>query len=160
MKYAVIDSGGKQYVAREGETFEVDRLTADAGQTVEIDAVLLAADGDHVLVGAPHVAGARVQATVEAEVRGPKIIVFHYTPKKRYRKRSGHRSFLTRLRVDSITVPGGSSTPGSGAARVEPAPESKPRRRAAGPSKRRPAAAKPARPAAKPAAKKPTKPKK
>ena len=139
MKYAVIDSGGKQYVAREGETFEVDRLTAGAGQAVEIEAVLLAADGDHVLVGAPHVAGARVQATVEAEVRGPKIIVFHYTPKKRHRKRSGHRSFLTRLRVDAITVPGGTSSSGGPAARVEPAPEPKPRRRAAGPSKPRPA---------------------
>jgi large subunit ribosomal protein L21 len=160
MKYAVIDSGGKQYVAREGETFEVDRLAAGAGQAVEIEAVLLAADGDHVLVGAPHVQGARVQATVEAEVRGPKILVFHYTPKKRHRKRSGHRSFLTRLRVNSITVPGGSSTPGAGAARVEPASEPKRRRKSAGPSKPKPAAAKPARPAAKPAAKKPAKPKK
>ncbi len=160
MKYAVIESGGKQYVAREGETFEVDRLAARTGQVVDIDAVLLAADGDLVLVGAPHVAGARVQATVEADVRGPKILVFRYTPKKRHRKRMGHRSFLTRLRVDSITVPGGSSPSGGGSARVEATPAPKPRRKAAAPSKPRPAAAKPARPAAKSSAKKPSKPKK
>ncbi|HET7011403.1 MAG TPA: 50S ribosomal protein L21 [Anaerolineales bacterium] len=155
MKYAIIESGGKQYVAREGETLEVDRLPSSSGQAIEFDHVLLAADGDVVVVGAPHVTGASVHATVQSEVRGPKILVFRYTPKKRFRKRMGHRSVMTRLMVDSVTVPGGGKTR---AAEAEETPA---------PAARRPAAAKKARagkakaarpapkPAAKPAAKKP-----
>lgn len=154
MKYAVVESGGKQFVAREGETFEVDRLPAAVGQAVPFDSVLLAADGDVILVGSPHVSGAKVQTTVESQVRGPKILVFRYMPKKRRRKRMGSRSFLTRLHVDAITVPGG-----SGAGRSEPEkPAAAPRRKAA------PAKAKSAPPAhrgaAKPPAKKPAKTKK
>jgi len=159
MKYAVIESGGKQYVAREGETFEVDRLSVAVGQAVRFDAVLLAADGEQILVGAPHVSGAEVQATVQAEVRGPKILVFRYTPKKRHRKRMGHRSFMTRLRVDAVTVPGGRTpTAQAPAAKERPAPA--PRRRATAPAKPKAAPAKAPRGGAKPSAKKPTKTKK
>jgi large subunit ribosomal protein L21 len=153
MKYAVIESGGKQYVAREGETFEVDRLPQAVGQAVRFGDVLLAADGDLVLVGAPHVDGAEVRATVQAEVRGPKVLVFRYTPKKRFRKRMGHRSWLTKLHVDGVTVPGGRS----GSAEAEPPAAEAPKRKAA---KARPSATKERRAAAKPAAKKPTKTKK
>jgi large subunit ribosomal protein L21 len=153
MKYAVIESGGKQYVAREGETVEVDRLPQAVGQAIRFSDVLLAADGDLVLVGAPHVDGAEVRATVQAEVRGPKVLVFRYTPKKRFRKRMGHRSWLTKLHVDAVTVPGGRS----GSAETEPAAAEAPKRKAAKP---RPSATKERRAAAKPAAKKPTKTKK
>lgn len=159
MKYAVIESGGKQYVAREGETVEVDRLSAAVGTALKIDAVLLAADGDQVLVGAPHVSGALVQATVQAEVRGPKVVVFRYAPKKRRRKRMGHRSFLTRLHVDGVTVPGGRSSTGEGAAPGEKAPAATRRKPAPAP-KPRAAAGKPVKPPVKPTAKKPSKPKK
>ncbi|HSB88703.1 MAG TPA: 50S ribosomal protein L21 [Anaerolineales bacterium] len=155
MKYAVIESGGKQYVAREGETFEVDRLPQAVGQAVRFAEVLLAADGDLVLVGAPHVDGAEVRATIQAEVRGPKVLVFRYTPKKRFRKRMGHRSWLTKLHVDAVTVPGGRS----GSAEAEPAAAEAPKRKAKAARPRTPAPKE--RPAAaKPAAKKPTKTKK
>jgi len=154
MKYAVIESGGKQYVAREGETVEVDRLPQAVGQAIRFSDVLLAADGDLVLVGAPHVDGAEVRATIQAEVRGPKVLVFRYTPKKRFRKRMGHRSWLTKLHVDAVTVPGGRS----GSAEAEPAPAEAPKRKA--PAKPRTAAAKKRTAAVKPAAKKPTKTKK
>jgi large subunit ribosomal protein L21 len=153
MKYAVIESGGKQYLAREGEPLEVDRLPAAAGQAVHFDDVLLAADGDVVVVGAPHVSGASVHATVEAEIRGPKILVFRYTPKKRHRKRMGHRSFMTRLRIDSVTVPGGKSRPGEPADEApKPAAAARKSRAARAPMAEK---AKAAKPAPKRAAKKP-----
>jgi large subunit ribosomal protein L21 len=152
MKYAVIESGGKQYFAREGEPLEVDRLPVTAGQAVHFDDVLFAADGDVVAVGTPHVAGAKVAATVEAEIRGPKVLVFRYTPKKRFRKRFGHRSILTRLHVDSVTVPGGRS-----GSEPESAKEPESRKPAAAKKAVAPKAtkAKPTRAAPKPAAKKP-----
>jgi large subunit ribosomal protein L21 len=106
MRYAIVASGGKQYVAREGETLEVDRLGQPAGESVEFSEVLLAADGEQVLVGSPLVAGARVQGTVEGEVRGEKIVVFRYQPKKRRRRRLGHRQTYSRVKIEMIDLPG------------------------------------------------------
>lgn len=158
MRYAIVTSGGKQYIAREGEHLEVDRLDRANGQTVEFSDVLLAADGGQVLVGAPSVAGARVLGTSEGEVRGEKIIVFRYQPKKRRRRKLGHRQTYTRVRIDQIEAPG------LGRVKLEE-PTKKPagkkpagkktagRPRKSKPAPARPAAAKPA--TAKPARRKP-----
>lgn len=102
MKYAIVESGGKQYKAVEGSTIEVDLLAAEAGQQVKLDSVLLLVDGDDVAVGTPTVRGAAVTADVVGMIKGPKITVFHYSPKKRIRKKQGHRAQYTRLLVKSI----------------------------------------------------------
>ncbi len=106
MRYAIVTSGGKQYVAREGEILEVDRLGKPAGEPFEFSEVLLAADGEQVLVGSPMVAGARVQGTIEGEVRGEKVIVFRYQPKKRRRRKLGHRQTYSRVKIEMIDLPG------------------------------------------------------
>jgi large subunit ribosomal protein L21 len=102
MKYAIVESGGKQYKAVEGSTIEVDLLPSEVGQPVNLDAVLLLVDGDQVAVGTPKVSGAKVSTTVVAHVKGPKILVFHYGQKKRIRSKVGHRQQYTRLLVKSI----------------------------------------------------------
>ena len=104
MKYAIIESGGKQYKAVEGSAIEVDLLTVEPGQSVALDAVLLVVDGDKIAVGTPTVKGAKVNATVEGDVKGPKLVVFKYSPKKRIRVKTGHRQQYTRLMINSSTV--------------------------------------------------------
>jgi large subunit ribosomal protein L21 len=104
MKYAIIESGGKQYKAVEGSTIEVDLLSSEAGEQVVLNSVLLLVDDEKVAVGTPAVKGARVETTVENHVKGPKLVVFKYRPKKRIRVKTGHRQLYTRLKVDSIVV--------------------------------------------------------
>jgi large subunit ribosomal protein L21 len=104
MKYAIVENGGKQYRAVEGAIMEVDLLEAEIGQQVDLGSVLLLVDGDQISVGAPVVGGAHVSATVVDHVKGPKIVVFRYRPKKRIRVKTGHRQKYTRLQVNSIEV--------------------------------------------------------
>jgi large subunit ribosomal protein L21 len=100
--FAVIETGGKQYRATPGQTVDVERLPAEVGEQVMLDQVLLIADGDAITVGQPTVKGATVQATVVGQMRRRKVIWFHYVPKKRQRKKRGHRQYFTRLRIDGI----------------------------------------------------------
>lgn len=100
--YAVVESGGRQYKAVEGQAIMVERLPYEAGKEVELDRVLLIADGADVKVGQPLVAGAKVKATVLGEAQGPKIRIFKMRPRKRYRRRQGHRQTYTELRIDEI----------------------------------------------------------
>ncbi len=102
--YAVVRSGARQYRTEVGDTLLVERLPAEVGQQLELSEVLLVADGEQVKVGRPTVRGARVKATVVAQEKGPKIRVFKYRPKERYRRRAGHRQNYTRLQVDEIVV--------------------------------------------------------
>jgi large subunit ribosomal protein L21 len=102
--YAVVRSGARQYRAELGDTILVERLPAEAGQQLELGEVLLVADGERVEIGQPTVGGARVLATVVAQEKGPKIRIFKYRPRKRYRRRAGHRQRYTRLRVDQIVM--------------------------------------------------------
>ena len=100
--YAVIETGGKQYRVEVGQTVEVELLDASVGDQVALERVLLVADGDTTRVGQPTLTGASVAATVVELTRGPKTISFKYTPKKRYRRKTGHRQDYTRLRIDDI----------------------------------------------------------
>jgi large subunit ribosomal protein L21 len=100
--YAILETGGKQYKVRPGDTLEVEKLPAEAGETVELDRVLMLADGEDVSIGAPLVEGAKVVAEVVDQHRGPKIIVFKYKAKVRYRRKTGHRQSLTTLRIKEI----------------------------------------------------------
>ena len=106
MRFAIVESGGKQYRAIEGQTIEVDRLPVEAGKKFDVEHVLLMADGDDVLVGTPLVSDILVKVTVMDHTKGPKIDRFKYRPKKRIRVRGGHRQQYTRLLVDFIGKPG------------------------------------------------------
>ena len=100
--YAVIKAGGHQYKASEGDELVVERLPYEVGAQVELDEIYLLADEDDILVGKPIVDGAQVRATVVEEFRGPKIRIFKFKPKIRYRRRMGHRQTYMRLRIDEI----------------------------------------------------------
>jgi large subunit ribosomal protein L21 len=102
MKYAIVEDGGKQYKAVEGETIEVDRFQAEIGEQVDLDRVLLISDGEKTSIGTPYLKGVKISATVEDQVKGPKIVVFKYKPRERYRVKTGHRQKYTRLRIGAI----------------------------------------------------------
>jgi large subunit ribosomal protein L21 len=104
--YAVLSSGGKQYRVEPGSTLTIEKLTEEAGASVTFDRVLLIADGDDVTVGTPTVSGATISATVLGEELGPKIVVFKFKQKATYRRRTGHRQHLTRVRIDEISADG------------------------------------------------------
>jgi len=106
MKYAIVESGGKQYKAVEGETIEVDRLPMKVGEDIELERVLMMVDGDDISVGMPTVDGIKVNATVVDHVKGPKIIVFKYSPRKRIRVKGGHRQQYTQLMINAIGADG------------------------------------------------------
>ncbi len=117
--YAVIESGGKQYRVELGTELEVDRLEAEAGQTIEFDRVLLVADGEDSAIGQPVVSGATVKADVVRRDRGDKIVVFKYRPKARTRVKHGHRQELTVLRIADIVHGGKSARKQADEARTE-----------------------------------------
>jgi large subunit ribosomal protein L21 len=99
--YAVVEFKGKQYRADVGAVLKVDRFDAEKGATVSLDKVLLVS-GDIVRVGSPYVAGAAVRTTVQDEIKGEKVVVFKYKPKKDYRRTQGHRQRYTLLKVEDI----------------------------------------------------------
>jgi large subunit ribosomal protein L21 len=98
MSYAVIKTGGKQYRVEEGQTLLVERLPDDVGATVTLPTLLLAGDGDPVFEGLSAV----VDAEIVAHERGPKLRVFKFKPKRGYKRRTGHRQELTRIRIAKI----------------------------------------------------------
>jgi large subunit ribosomal protein L21 len=102
MKYAIIESGGKQYKAVEGGTIEVDRLLVDVDKNVDLERVLLLVDDDKVNIGTPTVKGVKISTKVLSHDKGPKVIIFKYRPKKRIRVKTGHRQQYTQLKVESI----------------------------------------------------------
>jgi large subunit ribosomal protein L21 len=112
--YAVVTTGGKQYRVEAGSELIVERLAAEPGASITFDRVLLVGDGDAITVGSPTVDGASVSGTVLAEQLGPKLIIFKFKQKVKYRRTAGHRQHLTRVRIDEISA-GGKRT------RAEPA---------------------------------------
>jgi large subunit ribosomal protein L21 len=102
--YAVIQTGGKQYRVSEGATVRVEKLVADEGSTVELDKVLMVADGDAVQVGTPYLTGGKVTAEVKAHGRGKKVQIVKFRRRKHYLKRQGHRQWYTELKITGITA--------------------------------------------------------
>ena len=102
--YAILETGGKQYKVQPGDVIEVERLDGDVGAQIELGRVLMiAGDGESASrFGAPIVDGAKVVAEVVGQGRGEKITVFKYKPKVRYRRKTGHRQTVTRLRITEI----------------------------------------------------------
>ena len=138
--YAIVETGGKQYRVKPGDTVAVERLTGEPGESLDLGRVLLVAgNGDQARVGSPGVEGAVVRAEVVEHIRGEKIIVFRYKSKVRYRRKTGHRQSLTRLRITDILLDGESSlTPQVEEAPVEAA---EPVEETAPPARRRRASA-------------------
>jgi large subunit ribosomal protein L21 len=102
--YAVVKTGGKQYRVSPGDSIDVEKLPYEVGEQVELDEVLLVANGSGTEIGRPLVEGAKVKATVTRQAKGRKVIIFKIRPSKRYRRRKGHRQHHTRLRIDEIVA--------------------------------------------------------
>ena len=101
---AIIEACGKQYKVAEGDVVFMEKLGAEAEETVTFDKVLAILDGDKATFGAPVVEGASVDASVVKNGKGKKIRIFKYNPKKGYRKRQGHRQPYTKVEIGTITV--------------------------------------------------------
>ena len=102
MQFAVIKTGGKQYLVSPGTKLKIEKLDAGEDGSVVFDEVLLTADGDKVDVGMPHVAGAKVAAKATGEGRSKKVIIFKYRPKARHRRKKGHRQPYTEVEIQKI----------------------------------------------------------
>ena len=100
--YAVIQTGGKQYRVSEGATIKVELLKAEQGASVELDKVLMIANGEDVKVGSPYVEGGKVTATVKAHGRAKKVTIIKFRRRKHHMKRQGHRQWFTELEVTGI----------------------------------------------------------
>jgi len=100
--YAVIESGGKQYRVAPGDVIRVEKLEADAGQSVTLDRVLLVAGDGGIQVGTPTVANTTVTATVKSHGRADKIRVFKKRRRKHFRKTIGHRQHFTEIEITRI----------------------------------------------------------
>ncbi|MFH1404622.1 MAG: 50S ribosomal protein L21 [Patescibacteria group bacterium] len=103
--FAVINTGGKQYLVKEGQELKIELLEAEIGKSIDFDALLIADEkGENVKVGAPHVSGAKVTATVVEHDRDKKVLVVKYKPKVRYRRHVGHRQPFTKIKIEKITA--------------------------------------------------------
>ena len=103
MSFAVIQTGGKQYKVAAGDVLRIEKLEPSTDGKVTFDQVLLTDDGSSTKVGAPYIAGAKVNATVTVpEGRGVKVMVVKYKAKSRYYKKNGHRQPFTEVKIDSI----------------------------------------------------------
>lgn len=101
--YAVIKTGGKQYRVQEGDRLRVEKLPGDVGHAITFDEVLMVG-GDKVAIGKPLVPGAKVTATITAQDRAKKIIVFKFRRRKNYRRKRGHRQPYTELKITGVSA--------------------------------------------------------
>lgn len=102
--YAIIRTGGKQYQVAQGDQLRVEKLTGSVGDTVELDDVLLVGEGEQVKVGQPVIEGAKVTATILAQGKAKKVLVFKKKRRKGYQVKNGHRQHYTALRIDGISA--------------------------------------------------------
>lgn len=102
--YAIVEASGQQFWLQPNRYYDLDRLAAEVGHSVSLDTVLLLNDGSATNLGQPYVAGAKVTLKVMEHRRGPKVIVYKMRPKKKTRRKNGHRQELTRVMVESIAM--------------------------------------------------------
>ncbi len=100
--YAVIATGGKQYRVSEGDTLKVEKLAGEEGSKVELDQVLMVADGDNIQVGTPLLGKGKVTATIKAQGRGKKVEIIKFRRRKHHRKQMGHRQDFTEIEINKI----------------------------------------------------------
>ncbi len=104
--YAIVEASGQQFWLQANRYYDLDRLNAEVDATVTLDNVLLVKDSKGTTLGKPYVKDASVELKVMAHRRGPKVIVYKMRPKKKTRRKNGHRQELTRVMVQSISVAG------------------------------------------------------
>ncbi len=104
--YAIVEASGQQFWLQPNRYYDMDRMAADVDSTITLENVLLVNDGKAANLGQPYVKGATVELKVLAHRRGPKLIVYKMRPKKKTRRKNGHRQELTRVMVQSISVGG------------------------------------------------------
>ena len=102
--YAVIETGGKQYRVEQGQTIKVEKINAEDGASVDIDKVLMVANGDDIKIGAPYVNGGKVTATVKSHGRGKKVMIIKFRRRKHSKKTQGHRQSYTELEITGISA--------------------------------------------------------
>lgn len=123
MTYAIIETGGKQLRVEPGRFYDIELLPVEPNEKVSIEKVLLVQHNGDVNIGQPFVAGATVEGTVMQHRRGRKVIVYKMRPKKKTRKKRGHRQEITRLMIDSINLNGSVFTQEETPAAATPAAE-------------------------------------
>ncbi|TFH18305.1 MAG: 50S ribosomal protein L21 [Lentisphaerales bacterium] len=101
--YAIVETGGKQYLVKQGDSLQVERLSAEVGAKVALDSVLAVSDGKELQVGTPMVKGAKVAVEVVEHVRGPKVVSFVKRRRKGSQRKVGHRQELTVLKVADVS---------------------------------------------------------
>ena len=106
MSYAIIETGGKQLKVEPGRFYDIELLHKEPDEKVTIDSVLFVQHDGEVSIGQPLVSGATVEGTVMRHFRGRKVLVYKMKPKKKTRKKRGHRQEITRLMIDSINMNG------------------------------------------------------
>lgn len=106
MTYAIIETGGKQVRVEPGRFYDIELLHVEPEENYTIDKVLLIHHQDEITIGQPFIEGATVEGTVMKHWRGPKVLVYKMKPKKKTRKKRGHRQEITRLMINSISING------------------------------------------------------
>ena len=127
--YAIVETGGKQYRVKPGDTIAVERVAGEPGEVLDLGRVLLVAgDGDAARVGSPGVAGAVVRAEVVEHARGEKIVVFRYKSKVRYRRKTGHSTTAATAAAERATAEAETDLPASAGEAGPPPEEDEPER--------------------------------
>jgi large subunit ribosomal protein L21 len=114
MTYAIIEASGTQLRVEAGRFYDINRLEDEPDTEITLDKILLVENDGEVTIGQPYVEGVVIKATVMQHLRGRKVIVYKMQPKKKTRKKQGHRQELTRLMIDSIELSGSGSVEVSG----------------------------------------------
>ncbi len=100
--YAVVNTGGKQYKVRQGETLRIEKIPGEVGSPVTFDKILMVADGENIRLGQPVLENVKVQAQIVEQDKARKVLVFKYKRRKRYRRKQGHRQPYTAVRIEGI----------------------------------------------------------
>jgi large subunit ribosomal protein L21 len=100
--FAIVKTGGKQYRVEKDSILKIEKIEAESGSVIYLDTVLMVFDGVNATVGSPVVANAKVEATVLAQARAPKVIIFKKKRRHNYRRKKGHRQPMTVLKINSI----------------------------------------------------------
>jgi len=100
--YAVVKTGGKQYKVAEGQYLKVEKLDGNEGDSIELDQVLMIADGDNLKIGSPMVDGGKVTAKIKSHGRGKKIEIMKFHRRKHHQKKTGHRQYYTEIEITAI----------------------------------------------------------
>lgn len=105
--YAILKCGGKQLKVQKGDKVSIERIMSEVGDKITLDQIMLIADGDKVTVGTPLVSGATVSAKVTEQIRDKKVIIFKKKRRQNYRRKKGHRQYLTIIEITDIATKGG-----------------------------------------------------